>query len=374
MEKEDRLQTQGFLKAKKSLPGLKRTLASVRGRLFHAASTRERNQLTDEERSLVRQINRISRNQDQTDYLCNLASLLTSHTKESVQRRESGVKQWEEEMMAQSVSIHERQKRARILWDRQITIRFASSQSLAGETYNVHINTTLPQLSIMVHRIQRTNSSAESYFPQTYNFWVVKPETGDPFQRCSVGKWIELLDADRMAYQEMLPVQTSLGEAIYYDSGVSSVNTFEPYLDRLDIPFFCLLMAPRTTAEWRIPQRVGANLQRVDEYVEYQNNASDNPFSQKGALCQKYMEMVGKRQVPRKILSAAGGWCGECNVKMLKVEACSTHVCPECGISETYLENTIKGLPFGHAINATQSTYKRIVSLPAVPANCPNSY
>lgn len=99
-------------------------------------------------------------------------------------------------------------------------------------------------------------------------------------------------------------------------------------------------------------------------YVDYQQwkTKQDNPFSQKGVLYQKYMEMIGKR-APAPVCFGHEGMCEECNVPLLKIESNSTMVCSHCGYSEQYMENTPRTLPYGHEINATQSTYKRIVGL-----------
>jgi len=356
LEREDRLKAEEFKKAKRSLPRLRKRCDVLRRRT-QTAPPRECLQERDELTHLERQIRDIESDRAQTDYLCNLSELIRTHTRQADQERANASKQWEEEMTGQSLAIHERQRRAgNVLWDRQITVRMVGVDIAPPQSYQIHVNTTLPQLSQMVHRIVTSSGTPDGYFPMTYNFWIVNPDLRDPFRRKTVAEWIALLEKDRTGYDEMLPIQTSIGEALFYDGGHQSL---EAYLDNLQIPFLCILMAPRTAAEWRIPQRATANLERVDQYVTTQRRKDANPFSQKGVLYQKYMEMIGKREAPKQRCSE-GNFCQNCNTAMIKVESESKMVCSHCGLSEEYLDNSARNLPFGHEINATSSTYKRM--------------
>lgn len=355
LEREDRLKAEEFKRAKRALPRLQRR-ADVLFRKTTTVHPRGCLEEQDELRQLQRDIHNIETDRAQTDYLCNLSSLLRTHTEEVNQQKTVASRQWEEEMVGQSLAIHERQKCAgNVLWNRHITIRFVGEglSAIYGQSYKVHVNTTLPQLSQMVHQISLPTQT-DDYFPLTYNFWIVNPTLRDPFRSRTILEWIGLLDKRRDAYDEMLPIQTSIGETLYYDGHTS----LETYIDNLQIPFLCILMAPRTTAEWRIPQRANANLQRVDQYVSSQRQQASNIFSQKGALYQKYMEMIGKKEPSR--VHEATGICTDCQVNMVKIESESKMVCSHCGLTEEYLDNSTRNLPFGHEINATSSTYKRI--------------
>ena len=357
LEREDRLQVESFKKAKLLLPRLRKRRDVLRGKTKSMAL---RFCLKDKEElvSLERQIRDIQSDRAQTEYLCNLSFLLQTHTDQVDGERALASKHWEDEMVGQSTAIHERQKRAgNVLWDRSIDIQFIGENSFTNMSYKVHVNTTLPQLSQMVHRITTSTNTPEKYFPLTYNFWIVNPDLGDPFRHKSIGEWIKLLDKRRMGYDEMLPVQTSIGEALFYEGGHQSLET---YLDKLNIPFLCILMAPRTAAEWRIPQRSNANLERVDQYLTNQKKKECNPFSQKGALYQKYMVMLGKKEKPKQRPNSGTTFCELCNTSMVRVESESKAVCTHCGNTEEYLDNSTRYLPFGHEINATSSTYKRI--------------
>lgn len=216
LEREDRLKNEEFRKVKRSLPRLRKRLMELHD--------------LDEINALRRQITDIESDRSQTEYLCGLAALIKTQTDEVERDRTQAAKQWEEEMIAQSLAIHQRQERAgNALWDHQIVIRFLGDGTpLAAEvycTYTVHVNTTLPQLSVMVHQLARSEAT-DDYFPSTYNFWVVKPGIVDPFRRRSPREWIDRLNEKgaRDAYDEMLPVQTSLGEALFYDSGSDSLD------------------------------------------------------------------------------------------------------------------------------------------------------
>lgn len=359
LEREDRLKAEEFKRAKRSLPRLRKRRDVLRAKI-QSTELRGLSQERDELAKLDHKIRDIESDREQTEYLCNLSGLIRTHTCQVNREREIALKQWDEEMTGQSMAIHERQRRAGdVLWNRQVVIRIIGKSvapALTDQSYRIHVNTTLPQLSQMVHRVISAGPGVpDDYFPITYNCWIVNPDLGDPFRQKTVIEWIGLLENNRTGYDEMLPIQTSIGETLFYDGHKS----LETYLDNLSVPFLCILIAPRTAAEWRIPQRATANLERVDQYVTNQRRKETNPFSQKGVLYQKYMEMIGKREAPRQV-GAGGNFCQECNTPMVKVESESKMVCTHCGLSEEYLDNTTRNLPFGHEINATSSTYKRM--------------
>lgn len=351
LEREDRKQIQSFRRAKKKLPALRRKYAALERQLQLSTSQPQPYALLEDLRALRRHIHALENDDEQMRYLCDVGALLELHWREDDKQRDARARQWEEELMGQSLSIHERQQRAHTLWERWVTVRLADASGHWRDTYRVHVNTTLPQLSLMVHELRDAS-------PQTYNFWIAKPSSRDPFCRRSVAEWLQLLESKPDEYAEMLPVQTSLGEALFYDARISNVDAFDAYLDGLRVPFLCLLMAPRTSSEWHIPQRLGADLRRVDHYVSCDGNVHTDAFSKKGALYQKYMEMVGKRE--RRLLAGAEATCPECQVPLVRVHAEACLVCPQCAHSESFLENSWRTVPFGTEINTSRSTYQRI--------------
>lgn len=352
-----RLKEQADNKIRKNLPSLLQRRQELDEQISAIISNVQKAPLIRERDCVAREIKKAQLAIDNHPF-CELGMLLKTHSEDAQKRHAATIRQWEEEMMAQSLSIHERQKLAGTLWNRDLVIRLIAARQTIPNLhipYRVHVNTTLPQLCLMVHEIV-SKVGPENYSPVTYNFWVVKPELDDPFRSRTVAKWIELLDAkgQRDFYDEMIPIQTSIGETLFYDSGCGSL---ESCLDKLANDPLCILMAPRTTSEWRIPQRVGVNLEQVDTYVERPVEA--NLFSRTGTLYKKYMELIGAKERERQPLVATTV-CPECFQPMIQIESEAMMVCPHCATSEKYIDDSIKNLPFGHGINTTRSTYKRI--------------
>jgi len=114
------------------------------------------------------------------DYLCQLGGLLKSETDIVQKQRDGEIKKWELEMQAQSMAIHSRQQMAGMVCDAPQMVRICfkgrtKHLPAADEWFRIHVNTTLPQLSMIVHEIVKSRVAPADYVPQIYHFWIVDP-------------------------------------------------------------------------------------------------------------------------------------------------------------------------------------------------------
>jgi len=176
---------------------------------------------------------------------------------------------------------------------------------------------------------------------------------------------VERVDDDtrRDAVEELVAVRTSIGEALFYQrhGGALPGSMATHPVDAWCPQSLTLLAKPRTTVEWCVPQRPGADLTHIDEYLNGGlRKLPTDPLARKGAVLDRYLEMIGRKPAIQQRVCSGGEVCGTCGQPLIIKESEALQICTTCGTSETYMDLSTRTLSFGEHVNCTMSTYKRI--------------
>jgi len=387
------------------LPKLERELRELRARA--PPEDKRSPEEAEEINTLHERVRRIISKKDEIDYEMRYTELLREHRRECIEAHTRAVGKWVHQRKLHSMEIHERQRRSQHLWEYCISIEFVGAHVTDAVVNKgvivVHMNTTLPQLSLILHDIKwestisdddDNNYSNNHYYPIVYNATILNPtmkhearmrianhldNPDDPSSQ-NVQKLASFLEegddgngdgeATKKRRRVTLPesaydnancyrIKTSIGEALRYGLDPNTwIETSITYV----IPIY---IWPQTGSMWRVcPGK--SSMMRIDDYVE----TLDQTFRQYDKrLYHKYMLMLGK-PLPKNSTAAAlvtppkdavdSGRSKCCSALMLFDPKSFSDICRDCGASYDSEEVTRNRIGHDHWCQCSHTTYKRM--------------
>jgi len=365
----------------------------------------------DEAVALRKEIDKIRANEEETDYEFRYTRLLREHEDECRSQYLAQIADWAQQRKFHSLDIHERQRRAAesgvetSLYDGTISVDFVGShvppELRAVSPLSLHLNTTLPQLSLVVHEVRwRRNLLEEQpdYHPTTFNAMILNPRLDDDAQLSIV----ERLDqrtpgapppqppakrrrpaAPPSAFphssatfaaaappppppgDEAFRVRTSVGETL-----ADGLRT-RRWQESVPAGSVRVYLWPQTGSMWRI-NRDGRQMSKITDFVE-QLGRTRTDFQKR--LSQKFMIMIGKAPAdslpPLPQVGGGAGAGGPGDRKDFGISKCCgralitdartfSEICSACGRSYDGGDYTRNCIGHEHWSPCAHSTYKRI--------------
>jgi len=345
---------------------------------------------SDQERSLIQEIERIATRQDEIEYDMKYAALWQEHTRECRTVHLATIEQWVEERKVHSLNIHTRQLRANHIFDLTLHVEFVGKhvQHLKCGLLEMHANTTLPQLSLIVHDFAWADNQREPerYFPIMYDAYIIDPDLL-VYQQENV---VATLDADicqeketaeqplttffgkqpkqpqppkkkrraKLSYSKnpkLIPLKTSLGEVLYYHCG--QLPNWADRCHRVKV-----YLVPHRGSIWKAVEGK-AGLTKIQDYVETLDK-THRDFNKR--LHQKFLIMLGKAspatlpplpELPQPKKDMLSKCCASTMILDMKT---SEEICRACGKSYDSDTLTRNMLGHDHWIQCSHTTYKRI--------------
>lgn len=255
----------------------------------------------------------------------------------------------------------------------------------------VHMNTTLPQISLIAHTIELAGTplaqfiaKRPDYFPSTYNAFILNPNLStedqqdqikrmdqetpeyfeskkkegprtifDYFQQGPPAKRRRIVP--RLTTEIAFRIRTSIGETLMYSLGRQGAPP----------TFVRIYLKPSRGGMWRIGNSTtNATATRIEDLVESLDHVRRNHNKR---LYQRYLIMQGSAPVNSLPLlpfqlekQETPGESACCHQPLISDERTSSEICSLCGRSYNSNQITRKCIGHDHWSPCSRSTYKRM--------------